>query len=59
MSYRKALQLDPNFAEAHLNLGFAYQRLNKPKQAAAEYEKGCALSAESCRTPAKSGVAPR
>jgi len=42
----------------HLNLGFAYEHLNQPKRAAAEYEKACALSADFCRTPAQSGVVP-
>ena len=28
-SYKHALKLDPKLAEAHLNLGFAYQKLGQ------------------------------
>lgn len=59
VSYRKALQLDPNLAEAHLNLGFALQNLKQPKQAAAESKKACDLAAEFCRLLAPSSVPPR
>jgi arylsulfatase A-like enzyme/Flp pilus assembly protein TadD len=58
VSFQKALRLDPNLAEAHLNLGLAYQHLSQAKEAAAEYEKACTLSADYCRRPASSGVAP-
>ena len=39
-SYRRALKLDPNLAEAHLNLGYAYHRLNQAKQAQSKKEEG-------------------
>ena len=59
LSFQRGLQLDPNLAEAHLNLGLAYQHLHQSKQAAAEYKKACALSANFCRTPGEPSVAPR
>jgi len=37
--YNEALRIDPNFAEAHFNLGVAYQEKGKLKEAIAEYEK--------------------
>jgi arylsulfatase A-like enzyme/Flp pilus assembly protein TadD len=58
-SYRKALDLDPSLAEAHLNLAYAYERLNKRPQAVAEYDKACSLSASFCRSPSQPIVSPR
>ncbi len=37
--YKKALRIDPNFAEAHFNLGVAYQEKGNLKKAIAEYQK--------------------
>ena len=37
--YKEALRIDPNFAEAHFNLGVAYQEKGKLKEAIAEYQK--------------------
>ena len=48
-SYRKALQLDPKLAEAHLNLGFAYEGLHKPSLARREYQEACRLRVEFCQ----------
>ncbi|MEO0407306.1 MAG: tetratricopeptide repeat protein, partial [Cyanobacteria bacterium P01_A01_bin.135] len=36
--YQKAIALDPNFAEAHYNLGVLYESLQRPDDAAAEYQ---------------------
>jgi tetratricopeptide (TPR) repeat protein len=47
-SYRKALRQKPDLAEAHLNLGFAYERLKHPAQAAAEYDAACRLDQNLC-----------
>ncbi|MGA2417479.1 MAG: tetratricopeptide repeat protein, partial [Candidatus Sulfotelmatobacter sp.] len=47
-SYRHALRLDPNLAQAHLNLGFAYEQLKQTGLAEQEYQKACALSADLC-----------
>ena len=49
VNYKKALQIDPKLAEAHLNLGFAYEKLNEKKLAQREYEQTCQLSADLCR----------
>jgi choline-sulfatase len=48
-SYREALQLDPKLAEAHLNLGFAYEGLHKPSLARKEYQEACRLREEFCQ----------
>ena len=47
-SYKHALKLDPNLAEAHLNLGFAYQRLSNPQAARKEYQEACRLEKKFC-----------
>lgn len=48
-SYQRALKLDPNYAEAHLNLGFAYQRLAQPDRSRTEYAEACRLDTKLCR----------
>jgi tetratricopeptide (TPR) repeat protein len=40
----KAIQLDPNFVQAHRVLGLAYLYTNRHKEASEEFEKGVALS---------------
>ena len=45
----RAVQLDPNLAETHLNLAYAYQRLNQPKAAQQEYETACRLEQNFCQ----------
>jgi Flp pilus assembly protein TadD len=47
-SYREALRLDPKLAEAHLNLGYAYERLGRERPAKEEYQKACELKTEFC-----------
>jgi len=47
-SYRQALKLDPSLAQAHLNLGYAYERLNQSENAKREYQQACRLKAEFC-----------
>jgi tetratricopeptide (TPR) repeat protein len=51
-SLREAIRQDPNLAEAHLNLGYAYQKLHRPAAAKSEYELACRLQSRFC------GVAP-
>jgi choline-sulfatase len=52
-SYRTALQMDPNLAEAHLNLAFVLQRQHR-KGAAEEYKAACKLHEKFCSfVPAK------
>ena len=48
-SYRKALQIDPRLAEAHLNLGYAYEGLHKAGLARQEYQEACRLRVEFCQ----------
>jgi arylsulfatase A-like enzyme/Tfp pilus assembly protein PilF len=48
-SYHRALQLDANLAEAHLNLGYAYEQLNRRSLADQEYRETCRLRADLCR----------
>jgi len=47
--YRRALELNPDLAEAHLNLGFAYERLQQPADALKQYEVACRLDAKLCK----------
>lgn len=49
MCYRRALELNPDLAEAHLNLGFAYERMRQPTNALKEYEVACRLDAKLCK----------
>jgi len=48
-SYREALVIDPNLAEAHLNLGYAYQTLGQKSRGQTEYEAACSLEPKFCR----------
>ncbi|MGH9501906.1 MAG: sulfatase-like hydrolase/transferase [Terriglobales bacterium] len=48
-SYRRALQINPQLAEAHLNLGYAYDKLGDAKLARQEYEEACRLRTDFCR----------
>jgi Tfp pilus assembly protein PilF len=48
-SYQRALAEEADFAEAHLNLGFAYQRLNQAGAARKEYETACRLDKKLCQ----------
>jgi arylsulfatase A-like enzyme/Tfp pilus assembly protein PilF len=47
--YTKALDKEPNFAEAHLNLSYVYQKLNRPQSARLQYETACRLQADLCQ----------
>jgi arylsulfatase A-like enzyme/Flp pilus assembly protein TadD len=48
-AYKRALELNPDLAEAHLNLGFAYQRLGQAALSKQEYQQVCRLSRDLCR----------
>jgi arylsulfatase A-like enzyme/Flp pilus assembly protein TadD len=48
-TYREAIKLDSNLAEAHLNLGFAYETLGRRDEAAKEYQLACSLNPAFCR----------
>ncbi len=48
-SYKRALKIDPNLAEAHLNLAYAYETLQHPVVARKEYEAACRLQKNFCR----------
>jgi choline-sulfatase len=47
--YTKALDQEPNFAEAHLNLSYVYEKLNRTQAARAQYETACKLQADLCQ----------
>ena len=47
-SYKRALQLDSNLAEAHLNLGYEYELLKNKRRAEDEYRKACSLKSTLC-----------
>jgi len=47
--YTKALDQEPNFAEAHLNLSYVYEKLNRPQAARAQYQTACKLQADLCQ----------
>jgi choline-sulfatase len=47
-SYKEALKQDPDLAEAHLNLAYAYQRLNRSGEAREEYQTACKLQRSLC-----------
>jgi arylsulfatase A-like enzyme/Tfp pilus assembly protein PilF len=47
--YKKALAKEPDYAEAHLNLSYAYQKLKRPVEAQTEYQTACKLDAKLCQ----------
>jgi len=47
-NYRRAISADPNYAEAHLNLGFVYERMNEPDLSKKEYAEACRLEHRIC-----------
>ena len=42
-NYKKSLEINPGYAQAHNNLGIAYQKLNKASYAIDSYEKAISL----------------
>ena len=46
--HQRAIELDPNLAEAHLNLAYAYHQVGKNSQAQTEYAIACKLEAKFC-----------
>jgi Tfp pilus assembly protein PilF len=48
-NYRRALQLEPDLAEAHLNLAYAYQRTGQKADARREYAAACKLQESFCQ----------
>jgi arylsulfatase A-like enzyme/Flp pilus assembly protein TadD len=47
--YKKALAKDSSYAEAHLNLSYAYQKLNRAADARTEYQTACKLDSKLCQ----------
>ncbi|MBZ5599854.1 MAG: sulfatase-like hydrolase/transferase [Acidobacteriia bacterium] len=47
-SYKKALELNPRLAEAHVNLAYAYQGMNRTELAKQEFEAACKLEDRFC-----------
>ncbi len=48
-AYQKAFQIDPQLAEAHLNLAYAYEQIHKPWPARQQYREACRLRQDFCR----------
>jgi choline-sulfatase len=48
-AYQNALQVDPQLAEAHLNLAYAYEQVQKSTEARREYREACRLRQDFCR----------
>jgi arylsulfatase A-like enzyme/Flp pilus assembly protein TadD len=48
-SYQRALAADPDLAEAHLNLAYAYHRLGQTAEARQEYVTACRLEKKLCQ----------
>ena len=48
-SYQRALKIDPNLAEGHLNLGLAYEQMGRTSLASTEYKHACSLNPEYCK----------
>jgi Tfp pilus assembly protein PilF len=46
--HQLAIKLDPNLAEAHLNLAYAYQHVGKIANAHSEYATACQLEPKFC-----------
>ena len=55
MHYRHAIQVDPNYAEAHNNLGAALLNLGQTSEAAAEFQQ--ALQIKPDYTAARNNLA--
>ena len=47
--YRLAIQEKPDLAEAHLNLAYAYQKVNQLQAARTEYAEACRLEQKFCQ----------
>src|SRR6267142_1970288 len=47
-SYRRAIAVDPSYAQAHLNLGFVHERMNQPALSKKEYVEACRLDRRIC-----------
>jgi arylsulfatase A-like enzyme/Flp pilus assembly protein TadD len=47
--FQRAIEMDPNLAEAHLNLAFAHQLLRQSNAARAEYLTACKLDPAFCK----------
>ena len=48
-AYQEAIQIDPRYAPAYLNLALEYRRLGQPTEALRCYRKVCELSDQFCR----------
>jgi arylsulfatase A-like enzyme/tetratricopeptide (TPR) repeat protein len=48
-SYKRALKVDPDLAEAHLNLAYASETLGRVREAQTEYQVACHLEANFCK----------
>jgi protein O-GlcNAc transferase len=48
-SHQAALKLDPELAEAHLNLAYDYQLLHQARTAREEYQRACELQQSFCK----------
>ena len=56
-AYKKALVINPNFADAHTNLGIAYGRKGRLDEAIHEYKKALAINPNSANAHSNLGTA--
>ncbi len=54
-AFQKAVQLDSEYFEAFINLGFAYGKLGQPKYAVCAYEQALRITPDSAQTHADMG----
>jgi arylsulfatase A-like enzyme/Tfp pilus assembly protein PilF len=47
-TYREAIKMDPQLAEAHLNLAYSYEQLHQTTLSRKEYQEACRLRDEFC-----------
>ncbi len=57
VEWKKAVDEDPDFSEAHTNLGAQYMRLQRPAEAAEEFRKAIALDPDTARHQSNLAVA--
>ena len=44
IAYKKAIEINPNYAKTHCNLGLLYANTDRPKEAETAYKKAIAIA---------------